>query len=79
MSEALEALAFDALFAAADDGAHAAAAVRALGRLSQRRYEAVFARFLHELDARLRIDTPAARLEVSSLAGALKYLHLPVR
>jgi hypothetical protein len=79
VSEALEALAFVALFAAADDGSRAAAAARALGRLSQRRYEAVFARVLQELDARLRVDTPTARSEVSTLAGALKYLHLPVR
>ena len=79
VSEALEALAFEALFAAADDGPRAAAAARALGRLSQRRYNAIFARVLHELDSRLRVDTPTARLEVSGLAGALEYLHLPVR
>ena len=89
MSEALEALAFDAVFAAAGDEAaapvsaparaRATAAARALGRLSRRRYEAVFARFLQELESRLRIDTPTARAEVSELAGALKYMYLPVR
>ena len=94
MSEALEGLAFDALFAAAalqtaEDGAvsplaaaahaRAEAAARALGRLSQRRFEAVTTRLLQELESRLRVDTPAARAEVSELAAALRYTHLPVR
>ena len=94
VSEALEALAFDALFAAAalpavEGGAaspltaavrpRTLAAARALGRLSQLRFEAVTGRLLHELECRLRVDTPAARAEVTELAGALTHLHLPVR
>ena len=94
VSEALEGLAFDALFAAAalppaEDGAasplaaaahaRAEAAARAFGRLSLRRFEPVSARLLQELEARLRVDTAAARAEISELAGALRYMHLPVR
>ena len=94
VSEALEGLAFDALFAAAalpptEDGAasplttaahaRAEAAARAFGRLSLRRFEPVSTRLLQELEARLRVDTSAARAEMAELAGALRHMHLPVR
>jgi len=94
VSEALEGLAFEALLAAAalppaEDGtvspistaahARAEAAARAFGRLSLRRFEPVCARLLQELEARLRLDTAAARAEMAALAGALRCMHLPVR
>jgi hypothetical protein len=59
--------------------ARAEAAARAFGRLSLRRFEPVSTRLLQELEARLRVDTAAARAEMAELAGALRYMHLPVR
>jgi hypothetical protein len=51
---------------------------RALGLLSRRRFAAVTARFLRELEARVRADSSAARAEVAALCRGLRHLHLPV-
>jgi len=77
VSEALEALAFEALLCT-PEGDAAERVARALGLLSRRRFAAVTARFLAELEARLRVDSNATRDQVAQLCRGLRFLHLPV-
>ena len=79
VSEALEALAFDVLLTLTSDTDAVDRVSRVLGHLSARRVPSLTTRLVAQLEARLKVDSSAARDQVAVLCRGLRHMRLSVR